>query len=112
MQRTGSKNRLLAAPALQPLTTSAAHFTYFVKDLIYYVLLILTPIVAGMSVGLILDEAGLIQTPLEWSSVFWTWAAMATTLAEGLALAFLGSVLWLRGRPFTWLGPVAAVAVG
>lgn len=112
MQRTGSKNRLLAAPALQPLTMSAAHFTYFVKDLIYYVLLILTPIVAGMSLGLVLDEGGLIQTPLEWSSVFWTWAAMATTLAEGLALAFLGSVLWLRGRPFTWLGPVVAVGVG
>jgi hypothetical protein len=112
MQRTGSKNRLLAAPALQPLTTSAAHFTYFVKDLVYYVLLILTPIVAGMSLGLLLDGVGVVDTPLQWGSVVWTWAAMVTTIAEGLSLAFLGSVLWLRGRPFTLIGPVGAVAVG
>ncbi len=112
LQRTGSKNRLLAAPAMQPLSMSSAHFTYFVKDLVYYVLLILSPIVVGMSLGLLLDEAGVVDTPLRWSSVFWTWAAMVTTIAQGLALAFFGSVLWLRGRPFTLLGPVAAVAVG
>jgi len=33
VRRTGTKNYLLAAPALQPLPNSMAHFTYFVKDM-------------------------------------------------------------------------------
>ncbi|MDP6199723.1 MAG: hypothetical protein QF531_03040, partial [Candidatus Poseidonia sp.] len=40
IRRTGTKNYLLAAPALQPLPNSMAHFVYFVKDLLFYVLLI------------------------------------------------------------------------
>ena len=58
IRRTGTKNYLLAAPALQPLPNSMAHFAYFVKDLLFYVLLILTPIIAGMALGILLDGVG------------------------------------------------------
>ena len=50
LARTGSKNYLLATPALQPLTNPTAHFAYFVKDLTYYVMLILTPVISGMAI--------------------------------------------------------------
>jgi len=33
-------------------------------------------------------------------------------LGQGLALSFLASSLWLRGRPYTLVGPVFIVAVG
>ncbi|MEC7625976.1 MAG: hypothetical protein VX422_03420, partial [Candidatus Thermoplasmatota archaeon] len=112
VRRTGTKNFLLAAPALQPLPNSMAHFAYFVKDLLFYVLLILTPIIAGMALGILMDGFAGIRTPLLWTSLPWTWLAMATTLGQGLALSFLASSLWLRGRPFTVVGPVAIVAVG
>ncbi len=112
LRRSGTKNHLLAAPALQPLPNSMAHFAYFVKDLLFYVLLILTPIVSGMALGILLDGFAGIRTPLLWSSLPWTWLAMATTLGQGLALSFLASSLWLRGRPFTIIGPVAIVALG
>tara|TARA_B100000242_G_C43023864_1_gene476659 strand:- start:170 stop:1669 length:1500 start_codon:yes stop_codon:yes gene_type:complete len=112
VRRTGTKNFLLAAPALQPLPNSMAHFVYFVKDLLFYVLLILTPIIAGMALGILLDGFAGIRTPLLWSSLPWTWLAMATTLGQGLALSFLASSLWLRGRPYTLFGPVFVVAVG
>ena len=112
VRRTGTKNFLLAAPALQPLPNSMAHFAYFVKDLLFYVLLILTPIIAGMALGILLDGVAGIRTPLLWSSLPWTWLAMATTLGQGLALSFLASSLWLRGRPFTVVGPLLIVAVG
>ena len=112
IRRTGTKNYLLAAPALQPLPNSMAHFVYFVKDLLFYVLLILTPIIAGMALGILLDGVAGIRTPLLWSSLPWTWLAMATTLGQGLALSFLASSLWLRGRPYTVIGPLLVVALG
>ena len=112
VRRTGTKNFLLAAPALQPLPNSMAHFAYFVKDMLFYVLLILTPIISGMALGILLDGTAGIRTPLLWSSLPWTWLAMSTTLGQGLALSFLASSLWLRGRPFTLLGPVAVVLLG
>lgn len=96
-RRAGTRNHLLAAPALQPISTSITLFAYYLKDLTYYVLLIFSPILAGMAIGVAFE--GLIGIPvaLEWSSLPWTWFAMVITLAQGLALSFLGSALWLRG---------------
>ena len=112
VHRAGTKNYLLAAPALQPLPNSVAHFAYFVKDLCFYVMLILTPVVSGMALGILLESVANITTPLEWSSLPWTWFAMIITLAQGLAIAFFASALWMRGRPYTIVGPVAIVILG
>ena len=112
VHRAGTKNYLLAAPALQPLPKSVAHFAYCVKDLCFYVMLILTPVVSGMALGILLESAANITTPLEWSSLPWTWLAMIITLAQGLAIAFFASALWMRGRPYTIVGPAAIVTLG
>ena len=112
VHRAGTKNYLLAAPALQPLPNSVAHFAYFVKDLCFYVMLILSPVVAGMAVGIMLEAVAGISTPLEWTSLPWTWLAMIITLGQGLAIAFLASALWMRGRPYTIIGPILVVALG
>ena len=111
-QRDGNKNHLIAAPAIQPLPNSMAHYAFFVKELVYYALLILTPIILGMALGIILGEFGAITTPLKWSSLPWTWLAMFTTIAQGLAISFLASSLWMRGRPFTIVGPILIVFLG
>ena len=112
VRRTATKNHLLASPALQPLPNSMAHFAYFVKDLVFYVLLILSPIIVGMGLGKGLDTFFGITTPLEYSSLPWTWFAMVVTLAQGLAISFLASALWMRGRPFTIFGPMVVVLLG
>ena len=112
VRRTATKNHLLASPALQPLPNSMAHFAYFVKDLVFYVLLILSPIIVGMGLGKGLDTVFGITTPLEYSSLPWTWFAMVVTLAQGLTLSFLASALWMRGRPFTIFGPLVVILVG
>ena len=112
VRRTATKNHLLASPALQPLPNSMAHFAYFVKDLVFYVLLILSPIIVGMGLGKGLDTFFGITTPLEYSSLPWTWFAMVVTLAQGLAISFLASALWMRGRPFTVFGPMVVVLLG
>ncbi len=112
VRRTATKNHLLASPALQPLPNSMAHFAYFVKDLAFYVLLILSPIIVGMGLGKGLDTFFGITTPLEYSSLPWTWFAMVVTLAQGLTLSFLASALWMRGRPFTIFGPLVVILIG
>lgn len=112
VRRTATKNHLLASPALQPLPNSMAHFAYFVKDLVFYVLLILSPIILGMGLGKGLDTFFGITTPLAYSSLPWTWFAMVATLAQGLAISFLASALWMRGRPYTIFGPIAVVIFG
>lgn len=112
IRRTGTKNFLLASPALQPLPNSVAHFVYFVKDLCFYVLLILSPIIVGMFFGIGLEPLASINTPLEVSSLPWTWIAMVITLAQGLVFSFLVSALWMRGRPYTVIGPILIVIFG
>ena len=112
VRRTASKNHLLASPALQPLPNSMAHFAYFVKDLVFYVMLILSPIIIGMGLGKGLDTLFGISTPLEYSSLPWTWFAMVVTLAQGLVISFLASALWMRGRPFTIFGPISIILFG
>ena len=112
IRRTATKNYLLASPALQPLPNSMAHFAYFVKDLCFYVMLILSPIIIGMTLGKGLEEFTSITTPLKYSSLPWTWFAMVVTLAQGLVLSFLASALWMRGRPYTIIGPILVVCCG
>ena len=112
VRRTASKNHLLASPALQPLPNSMAHFAYFVKDLVFYVMLILSPIIIGMGLGKGLDTLFGITTPLEYTSLPWTWFAMVVTLAQGLVISFLASALWMRGRPFTIFGPISVILFG
>ena len=112
LSRAGSKNYLLAAPALQPLNNSIAHLAYFTKDLLYYVILILSPVIFGMGVGISLNYFGHISTPLLWTSLFPTWLAMIITLAQGLCLSFLASSLWLRGGIWTKLTPILVIGIG
>ena len=112
IRRTGTKNFLLASPALQPIPNSIAHYVYFVKDLCFYVLLILSPIIFGMFLGIGLESIASINTPLEYSSLPWTWIAMTITLAQGLVFSFLASALWMRGRPYTIMGPILIVIFG
>ena len=65
VHRAGTKNYLLAAPALQPLPNSVAHFAYFIKDLCFYVMLILSPVIAGMALGILLETFNGVNT--RWS---------------------------------------------
>jgi len=112
LARTGTKNYLLASPALQPLTNPTAHFAYYMKDLSYYVLLILTPVISGMLVGISLEYFTNVSTPLEYSSIPRTWVAMIVTLAQGLAFSFIASSLWLLGGWFSKFTPVLVIALG
>ena len=111
LARTGTKNYLLASPALQPLTNPTAHFAYYMKDLSYYVMLILTPVISGMAIGILLESFTSVNTPLEFSSLPRTWIAMTVTLAQGLAFSFIASSLWLLGGWISRITPIAVIGL-
>ena len=111
-QRGSGMNYLLASPALQPIPQSTNHFAYWVKEVCFYLMLILIPVSVGMSLGILLEVFFDIETPLLWTSIPITMFAMGLTLAEGLAVSFLASALWTRGKSWSRIVPLLAVLAG
>lgn len=111
-QRGSGLNYLLASPVLQPIPQSTNHFAYWVKEVCFYLMLILIPVSIGMSLGILLEVFFDIETPLLWTSVPITMFAMGLTLAEGLAVSFLASALWTRGKSWSRIIPLLAVLAG
>ena len=107
-QRAGGLNYLLAAPALQPLRQSVNYFSYYLKEVTFYILLVLIPVVTGMGIAIFAtSQTGLF--PIKPESLYVTLIAMILTLSQGLALSFLGSALWTRGGYFSKLVPLIAI---
>ncbi|MDC0056151.1 hypothetical protein OAJ94_03775 [Deltaproteobacteria bacterium] len=111
-QRGSGLNYLLASPALQPIPQSTNHFAYWVKEVCYYLMLILIPVSVGMSLGILLEVFFELETPLLWTSIPITMFAMGLTLSEGLAVSFLASALWTRGKSWSRIVPLLAVLAG
>jgi hypothetical protein len=111
-QRGSGLNYLLASPALQPIPQSTNHFAYWVKEVCFYLMLILIPVSVGMSLGILLEVFFELETPLLWTSIPITMFAMGLTLAEGLAVSFLASALWTRGKHWSRIVPFLAVLAG
>ena len=107
-QRAGGLNYLLAAPALQPLRQSVNYFSYYLKEVTFYIILVLIPVVTGMGIAIFAtSQTGLF--PIKPESLYVTLIAMILTLSQGLALSFLGSALWTRGGYFSKLVPIIAI---
>ena len=111
-QRGSGLNYLLASPALQPIPQSTNHFAYWVKEVCFYLMLILIPVSVGMSLGILLEVFFGLETPLLWTSIPITMFAMGLTLSEGLAVSFLASALWTRGKSWSRIIPLLAVLAG
>jgi hypothetical protein len=108
-QRSSGNNYLLTAPALQPLLQSTNYFAYYLKEVTIYVMMVLAPVVFGMCIGIIMGDFIDLPTPLLWSSIPLLSAAMVITLAQGLAMSFLGSALWTRGGVWGKAMPIGVV---
>ena len=107
-QRAGGLNYLLAAPALQPLRQSVNYFSYYLKEVTFYIILVLIPVVTGMGIAIFATtQTGLF--PIKPGSLYVTLIAMILTLSQGLALSFLGSALWTRGGYISKLVPLIAI---
>lgn len=110
-QRSSGLNYLLAAPALQPLSQSTNYCAYYLKEVTFYVLLVLSPVALGMALGIFFGESMSLSTPLLYSSLPITIIAMILSLAQGLAMSFFGSALWTRGKIWGRIVPVGVIVI-
>ncbi len=108
-KRSGGKSYLLGAPALQPLNLQTTYLAYYVKEVIFYVVMILSPAIAGMASAIFLQPFLATTTPLLFSSLIPLLLCLSLTLAQGLVLSFSGSALWSRGGIWSWVVPITAL---
>lgn len=111
-QRGGGKNFLLASPAMQPIDLQTTYLAYYIKEVAFYIVLILTPVTIGMGLGILSQSFLGISTPLLWSSLLPFLLCVSLTMAQGIALSFFGSTLMSRGQPFTFGIPIIAAILG
>tara|TARA_B100002052_G_scaffold94816_1_gene87481 strand:+ start:5424 stop:7073 length:1650 start_codon:yes stop_codon:yes gene_type:complete len=111
-QRASGKSYLLASPALLPLELPPVYLAYYLKEVAFYLCLILTPVVGGMALGILFGTYTGISVPLLWSSVPVVLSCMLVTMMQGLALSFYASAIWSRSRFGSFLIPIIAVIAG
>lgn len=111
-QRASGKSYLLASPALLPLELPPVYLAYYLKEVAFYLCLILSPVVGGMALGILFGTYTGISVPLLWSSIPVVLSCMLVTMMQGLALSFYASAIWSRSRFGSILIPIIAVIAG
>ena len=111
-QRASGKSYLLASPALLPLELPPVYLAYYLKEVAFYLCLILTPVVGGMCLGILFGTYTGISVPLLWPSIPVVLSCMLVTMMQGLALSFYASAIWSRSRIGSFLVPILAVVAG
>ncbi len=116
VNRGGGKSFLLGSPALQPLELPPVYLAYYMKEVAFYLCMILTPAVAGMGMGIILAKYTMLTTPLVWQSLPILLLCLLLTMMQGLAFSFLASAIWARWKAGFLVVPLfgagAAILVG
>lgn len=105
-QRSGGKNFLLASPAMQPIDLQSTYLAYYLKEVSFYIVLILTPVTIGMGLGIASQTFLNITTPLLWTSLIPFLVCISLTMAQGIAISFFGSTLMSRGSQWNFLVPI------
>lgn len=105
-QRSGGKNFLLASPAMQPIDLQSTYLAYYLKEVTFYIVLILTPVTIGMGFGIASQSVLNITTPLLWESLIPFLVCVSLTMAQGIAVSFFGSTLMSRGHQWNFIVPI------
>ncbi|MEC8720962.1 MAG: hypothetical protein VXX50_00870, partial [Candidatus Thermoplasmatota archaeon] len=111
-QRSGGKNFLLASPAMQPIDLQTTYLAYYLKEVSFYIVLILIPVTIGMALGIASQSIFEITTPLLWQSLIPFLICISLTLAQGIAISFFGSTLMSRGGQWNVLVPIVGAVLG
>ena len=111
-QRSGGKNFLLASPAMQPIDLQTTYLAYYLKEVSFYIVLILTPVTIGMALGIASQSIFEITTPLLWKSLLPFLICISLTLGQGIAISFFGSTLMSRGGQWNILVPILGAILG
>jgi MFS family permease len=106
-RRQGKYNYLVAMPALLPMSYRSTFLGMYVRDIIFYMALILGPAALGLAVA----------APLvgySWSAVLSVSIALILSFLSGISLSFAVSVIGSRSRTalFVLVGAIISVLIG
>jgi len=89
---TGYRNYLVTQPSLLPMSFKRTFLGMYVRDAIFYLILILVPMVAGLLLSIPLSG-------FRWTSVLFLFAAALISFLAGMSLSFFMSTLYVRSPP-------------
>ena len=103
-RRYGRNNYLITLPYLLPFSFRTAFLGIFLRDALFYVVLLLVPATCGLVAAIPVMGYSIV-------SILLFFAAVLVTFMVGLSLSFLASVLFIRSRALflALTGAVAAV---
>src|SRR4030067_79890 len=101
-RRYGRSNYLVAMPYLHPISFKTTFLGIFLRDALFYLVLLLVPATLGLLVGLPIMGFSI-------GSIGLFFLAVLATFMLGLSLSFLASVIYIRSVP-AFLGFTAAIA--
>ena len=90
-RRYGRNNFLVAMPFLMPFTFRNAYASMYLRDVIFYVVLILVPGLAGVLMSTLVADYRL-------ASVVVAFVAVLLSFLLGISFSFFASVLYLRSK--------------
>ncbi len=102
-RRYGSSNYLVAMPYLMPLSFRTTFLGIYLRDAIFYLLLLLAPATLGLVLAAPFMGFSLVSIGLFF-------VAVALTFLTGMSLSFLASVIYIRNVP-AFVVFTAAIAV-
>ena len=91
-RRYGKNNFIVTMPFLIPISFRRVYLSMFLRDLLFYSLLILGPAFIGLSIAALIVH-------YHFLSICLLFAALFLSFLMGLAFSFLVSVIYTRNRP-------------
>lgn len=103
-RRYGIRNYVVTMPSLFPFSFRKTFLGMFLRDVIFYILLILLPMTSGLLLSIPF-------THFRISSILLLFLAISITFFAGVSLSFFVSTLYMRSRAGFWIssGIVAAL---
>ncbi len=89
---TGYRNYLVTQPSLLPMSFKRTFLGMYVRDAVFYLVLILAPMVVGLFLSIPLSG-------FRWTSVLLLFGAALITFLAGMSLSFFMSTLYVRSLP-------------
>jgi hypothetical protein len=105
-QRFGRRNFLVAMPSLLPMTFKKTFFGLYLRDVIFYVALLIIPLVSGLILSVPVTHFSLI-------SIGWLGLTLLLSFLLGMSFSFFMSAVYVRSTmAFSGLVVVIVAALG
>ena len=102
-RRFGRRNFLVAMPSLLPMSFKKTFFGLYLRDVIFYVLLLIVPLILGLILSVPITHFSLV-------SIGWLFVAVLLSFMLGMSVSFFMSAVYVRFTKI-FIGLVGAIVL-